>query len=43
MMPRISMITLGVRDLAAATRFYEHGLGFPRFESLPQVVFFTLR
>ena len=30
MAPRISMISLGVRDLAAATRFYEHGLGFVR-------------
>jgi len=27
---RITMITLGVRDLAAATRFYEQGLGFVR-------------
>lgn len=24
------MVSLGVRDLAAATRFYEHGLGFVR-------------
>lgn len=30
MQPRISMITLGVRDLAAATAFYEQGLGLPR-------------
>jgi catechol 2,3-dioxygenase-like lactoylglutathione lyase family enzyme len=29
MKPRISMITLGVRDLAAAIDFYEKGLGFP--------------
>ena len=27
MKPRISMITLGVRDLAAAIGFYEKGLG----------------
>lgn len=42
MKPRISMITLGVRDLAASVKFYEHGLGFPRMESPPEVAFFTL-
>lgn len=36
------MITLGVRDLAAAVKFYETGLGFPRMESPPEVAFFTL-
>jgi len=36
------MITLGVRDLAAAIKFYEEGLGFPRMESPPEVAFFTL-
>lgn len=36
------MITLGVRDMAAATEFYEKGLGFPRMESPPEVVFFKL-
>jgi catechol 2,3-dioxygenase-like lactoylglutathione lyase family enzyme len=36
------MITLGVRDLDAAVRFYESGLGFPRMESPPEVAFFTL-
>lgn len=36
------MITLGVRDLAASTRFYEQGLGFPRRPSPPEVAFFTL-
>jgi uncharacterized glyoxalase superfamily protein PhnB len=36
------MITLGVRDLTAATKFYEQGLGFPRMESPPEVTFFTL-
>ena len=36
------MITLGVRDLAAAVKFYEAGLGFPRMESPPEVAFFTL-
>ena len=42
MKPRISMITLGVRDLDAAIRFYEQGLGFPRMASPPSVAFFTL-
>jgi uncharacterized protein len=42
MNPRISMITLGVRDLAAAIEFYEQGLGFPRMASPPEVAFFTL-
>jgi len=42
MNPRISMITLGVRDLATAVRFYEEGLGFPRMDSPPEVAFFTL-
>lgn len=36
------MITLGVRDLAAAIRFYRDGLGFPQLESPPSVAFFTL-
>ena len=42
MKPRISMITLGVSDLASAIEFYERGLGFPRMESPPEVAFFTL-
>lgn len=42
MKPRISMVTLGVRDLAAAIEFYEKGLGFPRMQSPPEVAFFTL-
>jgi len=42
MKPHISMITLGVRDLAVAVEFYEKGLGFPRMESPPEVAFFTL-
>lgn len=42
MQPRISMITLAVRDLPAAIAFYEHGLGFPRMDSPPEVAFFTL-
>lgn len=42
MQPRISMITLGVRDIAKAIEFYGQGLGFPRMESPPDVAFFTL-
>lgn len=42
MKPRISMITLGVRDFARAVKFYEEGLGFPRMDSPPEVAFFTL-
>lgn len=42
MKPRISMITLGVRDLAVAVDFYARGLGFPRMDSPPEVAFFTL-
>lgn len=42
MKPRISMITLGVRNLDKAVEFYERGLGFPRMESPPGVAFFTL-
>lgn len=42
MQPRISMITLGVRDLARAVEFYEQGLGLPRRDSPPEVAFFTL-
>ena len=42
MKPRISMITLGVRDLDASIKFYEEGLGLPRLEFAPGVAFFTL-
>ncbi len=42
MQPRISMITLGVTDLARAVRFYQEGLGFPKMDSPPDVAFFTL-
>ena len=42
MKPRISMITLGVRDLEASVAFYEGGLGLPRMDSPPEVAFFTL-
>jgi len=42
MKPRISMITLGVADLARSVAFYEQGLGLPRMDSPPEVAFFTL-
>ncbi|HSW12431.1 MAG TPA: VOC family protein [Solimonas sp.] len=42
MKPRISMITLAVRDLPTAIRFYEQGLGLPRLDSPPEVAFFNL-
>ena len=42
MKPRVSMITLGVRDLATSIKFYEAGLGFPRMKSPPEIAFFTL-
>jgi len=42
MKPRISMITLGVKDLDASVRFYQQGLGFPKMDSPPTVAFFTL-
>lgn len=42
MKPRISMITLGVRDLARSIDFYERGLGLARMASPPEVAFFAL-
>ena len=43
MEPRISLITLGVKDLKKSRKFYEKGLGFPvRPESQGDVVFFGL-
>jgi catechol 2,3-dioxygenase-like lactoylglutathione lyase family enzyme len=41
MKPRISMVTLAVRDVAAAAKFYTT-LGFPRKPSPPDIAFFTL-
>jgi catechol 2,3-dioxygenase-like lactoylglutathione lyase family enzyme len=41
--PRISLITLGVRDLARARQFYENGLGWkPSSAGNDDVVFFQL-
>ena len=43
MKPHLSMITLGVRDLPRAVRFYEQGLGLPRLDlDSDSVAFFTL-
>jgi len=42
MQPRISLITLGVKDLARSIQFYEQGLGLQRMESPPEVAFFPL-
>jgi len=42
MKPRISMITLGVRDMAASIGFYRDVLGFPVNEASPDVAFFNL-
>ena len=44
MEPRLSMVILGVSDLAASRRFYEQGLGLPvRPESSGEVVFIELK
>ncbi len=42
MQPRISMITLGVKDLERSARFYEEGLGLPRMQFEGGAVFFQL-
>lgn len=42
MKPKISLITLGVKDLEKAKAFYEDGLGFPTFGNNEGVVFFEL-
>ena len=42
MEPRISFVTLGVRDLERATRFYADTLRLPRLPSPPTVSFFEL-
>jgi uncharacterized protein len=44
MEPRISIVALGVEDLARSTRFYAEGLGFPTTRSPEDgIVFFQLR
>jgi uncharacterized protein len=40
--PRLSLVTLGVRDLDAATRFYRDVLELPQLPTPPQVRFFEL-
>ena len=42
MEPRVSIITLGVPDVAAARRFYVEGLGWTPALDLPEVVFIQL-
>jgi len=42
MEPRISFITLGVRDLARAVRFYAETLGLPQRQTPPEVAFFEM-
>jgi catechol 2,3-dioxygenase-like lactoylglutathione lyase family enzyme len=42
MEPRLSFVTLGVRDLERATRFYADGLGLRPLKTLPTVSFFEL-
>ncbi len=42
MEPRISFVTLGVRDLERATRFYTEVLGLPKLKSPPEVSFFEM-
>jgi uncharacterized protein len=37
--PRLSLVTLGVREVAASRRFYVDGLGWPTVLDLPEVVF----
>ena len=39
--PRISIITLGVRDLQRSIRFYRDGLGLPMRENGDEIAFFT--
>ena len=44
MKPKVGLITLGVRDLAASLRFYRDGLGWPTHKYNPEadIVFFAL-
>lgn len=43
MEPHISLITLGVSDLARATAFYRDGLGWPTEGDFSEVTFLKLR
>lgn len=42
MKPRINMITLGVKNLESATRFYEQGLELPTIDFNGNISFFSL-
>ena len=42
MEPRISLVTLGVRDLERATRFYRDVLALPQIPTPPSVAFFEM-
>src|SRR4029434_2174807 len=42
MEPRISIITLGVKDLDRSLRFYRDGLGFPTTRS-KEIIFFQMK
>jgi uncharacterized protein len=42
MKPKISMITLGVSDLARSTVFYRDGLRFPTYGNFPGITFLKL-
>jgi len=42
MKPHVSVITLGVRDMDRAKRFYGEGLGWPIQQDYPQWVSFSL-
>jgi uncharacterized protein len=39
---RLGTVTLGARDLAAARRFYEHGLGWTRDGGESDIAFYQL-
>ena len=42
MKPHVSVITLGVKDIARAKKFYGEGLGWPVVQDYPQWVLFSL-
>jgi catechol 2,3-dioxygenase-like lactoylglutathione lyase family enzyme len=39
---RISLVTLGVKDLDRSIRFYRDGLGLPQRDGPPDIAFFTM-
>ncbi len=43
MEPRISIVTLGVEDLARAVAFYRNGLGLPMINDGEGIAFFQLQ